>query len=123
MLKNQRGDAVLVLQIIIVIIVGLLILAIPIVSIWKATNSHDVSFTVSKSERVCESGKNGTCRYLIYTDQGVYENTDSLWKGKWNSSDLYNQIKPNVKYNCEAIGFRVPFLSWYENVISCEESK
>lgn len=77
----------------------------------------DVTFTVSGKERVCDGGKNGSCKYLIYTDHGTYENTDSLLKGKFNSSDMYGSICVGTKYTAHVRGVRAPFLSWYKNII------
>lgn len=97
-------------------IVGLLGL-----QVFKAVGTHrDETFTVNKSERIAE-GKGG--RYLIFTNKGVYENTDSLLNGKFNSSDVYAQIEKDKKYECDVIGWRFPFLSWYPNIIKCEEIK
>src|SRR5690348_13587760 len=122
MRTKERGDFETVWSVIVIAFVALLIIGSIVVSIVKVNNNHQVTFTVNKSERVCSSsGK--SCRYLIFTNNGVYENTDSLWKGKWNSSDLYNQIQTGKTYKCDAIGFRLPLFSWYENVIKCEESK
>jgi hypothetical protein len=93
----------------------------PILSYHISTNHHQVTFTVNKSERVTDRGGE-SARYLIYTNNGVYENTDSLWNLKFNSSDLYNYIQPGTTYTCDAVGYRVPFLSWYENLVTCESS-
>lgn len=117
--NKQRGDAELVIQIVIVSIVGILILGIPIINMVKAygTQRYETIF-VNKSERITE-GKSS--RYLVYTKEGVYENTDSLFLGKFNSSDLYNQIQQNKQYECLVTGWRIPFFSDYPNLIKCEE--
>lgn len=92
------------------------------VSVVAAHTHKRVTFTVSKSEAVVNSSGKGA-RYLVYTNKGVYENTDSFWNGKWNSSDLYNQIQVGKKYSCDTTGWRNGFFSWYPNLISCEEQK
>ena len=53
----------------------------------------------------------------------VLENTDNLLRLKFNSSDIQAVIEEDKTYEAEVIGFRVPFLSWYENIISIEEVK
>jgi hypothetical protein len=77
---------------------------------------HNVTFTVDKSERVCDSSNSG-CRYLIYTDKGVYEDTDSMLNGKWNSSDIYGQIQNGKTYDATVYGWRSGFMSWYPNIV------
>jgi hypothetical protein len=77
-----------------------------------------VTFTVVEKERVAESD---SARYLIFTDGEVFENTDSLWYWKWRSSDIYGNIKEGKTYNAHVYGWRVPFFSWYRNIIKMEE--
>lgn len=77
----------------------------------------ETTFTVKEKERVCTGGQDGTCKYLIYTDNGVYENTDSLWYWKWSSSDIYGSLDAGKTYQATVYGFRAPFLSWYKNII------
>lgn len=94
------------------------------VSAYTALNpERDVTFTVKSKERVCDSGKNGTCKYLIYTDKGTFENTDSLIKGKFNSSDMYGDINPGVKYDARVRGIRSGFFSMYPNIITIRNAK
>ncbi|CCF83468.1 hypothetical protein [Nitrolancea hollandica] len=81
--------------------------------------SHEmVTDTVVRTERV-EDGNGG--RYLIYGEAEVYQNTDSVYFGKFNSSDLYRDIKEGHSYRFEVVGWRVPFLSWYRNILKVEE--
>lgn len=62
-------------------------------------------------------------KYLIYTDNGTYEITDSIAFFRWNSSDLYGSMKIGSTYECTVCGFRNPFLSSYENIITATEVK
>lgn len=69
-----------------------------------------------------------THRYLIYckTKDGetkVFENTDQLIYGKFDSSDKYADIEIGEKYNFTVSGVRVPFLSWYENIVGIKEAE
>lgn len=76
---------------------------------------RQVTFTVDKSERVCDS--NNSCKYLIYTDKGVYEDTDSMFNGKFNSSDIYGEIQNGKTYDVTVYGWRNGLLSWYPNIV------
>lgn len=118
-MKSQEGGILFALMVItILVLFGWGVFA----TYYFSTNHHNVTFSVNKSERVCDSGKNGSCRYLIYTSAGVYKDTDSLINGKFNSSDLYGQLQSGKQYSCDAVGYRSGFLSEYENLISCEET-
>jgi len=84
--------------------------------------AEDVEFTITKTERVTTgSGDSLSSKYLIFTDGETFKNTDSLWYWKFNSSDLYGSMKPGTTYTAQAYGFRVPFLSWYRNVVHVRE--
>jgi len=97
----------------------ILIIAISfIVSIFWLQTGETVEFIVDSKERIAEDGDG---KYLIFTENEVFENTDSILKGKFNSSDLYNQLKEQNEYSCQVFGWRVPFLSMYRNIIECKE--
>lgn len=64
--------------------------------------------------------------YLVFTELRngsvrVFENTDSLLEGKFNSSDVYARIKVGETYRLETYGWRIPALSAYENIVGVEK--
>ena len=77
--------------------------------------SKDVTVTVT--DKVVKNDGNSST-YLIFTDKGVYEDSDSMLNGKWNSSDIYNQLKKGKTYRLHVRGIRNHFLSWYPNILS-----
>jgi hypothetical protein len=58
--------------------------------------------------------------YLIGTENEVFANEDELMVFKFNSSDYWNNIEEGKKYKVEVIGWRIPFLSMYRNIIKLE---
>lgn len=76
---------------------------------------HGQVFTVTGKENV-KSGDSG--KYLVYTDKTTYEITDSWLCWRWDSSDVYGNIQVGKTYTATLQGYRVPFLSWYPNVIN-----
>jgi hypothetical protein len=65
-------------------------------------------------------------QYLIFTKLGngevrVFENEDAWFAGKFRSSDLYAKINPGKTYEFETRGWRVPLMSWYENILTSTE--
>lgn len=81
-------------------------------------NNETQIVTVTEKESIRAGDGN---KYLIFTDSEVFENTDEVFVGKFNSSDFYRVIKVGTKYEFRTIGFRIPFLSMYKNIIGIKE--
>lgn len=92
-------------------IVAILLIAYP-AALYSSETTATV--TVTKTERIT-SGNTGY--YLVFTKQGVFANADSIWFGKFNSSDLYATIKEGDTLRLRVAGWRVPFMSMYPNII------
>jgi hypothetical protein len=75
-----------------------------------------VTFTVSHKERT--GGDQG--KYLVFTDKGVYEDTDALAYFKFDSSDVYGQLAEGGTYECNVYGWRLGLFSWYPNIKDCK---
>ncbi len=92
-------------------------------------NDTEYTITITDKERIyTEDGNSSSSKYLIFGDDQngnslVFENTDCFIRGKWNSSNIQGQLKNNNTYKITVIGYRVPFLSWYQNIIKIEEVK
>ncbi len=58
-------------------------------------------------------------RYLIFTPNGTFENTDAWYRGKFRSSDIQAAAMELVgkPVTIEKYGWRLGILSWYENVV------
>ena len=100
----------------ILIVIGFLFV-IPMMGLpaWVAYGTADSAIvTVTKTEN---SGRGGDQKYLIYTTTETFENTDSVWYWKFNSSDIHGQITPG-RHVVNVYGWRVPLLSKYRNVVS-----
>lgn len=60
--------------------------------------------------------------YLVVGDNGeTYKITDLLFKGKFNSTDLYNQLNIGNKYKITTTGYRIHFWSMYKNINKIEK--
>ena len=60
---------------------------------------------------------NKDSKYIIFTDGEVFENSDNLIFTKFYSSDIQSQLEVGKSYNVHVSGIRVPFLSWYRNIV------
>lgn len=86
-------------------------------------NTETYVVTITDKERI---NKNGSSRYLVYADSEdgeslVFENTDSLFHGKFNSSNVQGKLKEGKTYELTVVGFRIPILSSYQNIVNVEE--
>lgn len=77
-----------------------------------------VEATIKKSERISQKSN---AKYMVFTKDEVFENSDSAWHGKYNSSDFYNELSVGKTYKFTVYGYRIPIMSSYRNIISFEE--
>lgn len=112
-MKSLKG--VTVIEVVVAIAIAVILLIIPIA---ERASETTVTFTVEDKaiKRYDDDDK-----YLIYTDSGTYEITDSLVYWRWDSSDLYGKIKVGETYEAKVYGWRIPFLSTYKNIVSVKE--
>jgi hypothetical protein len=92
------------------------------INIYYYSNKETITFTVKdKQIKMRGSGENKEDVYMIYTDKGVFENTDDIFLGKWNSSDIQNDLEIGKTYKADVYGWRIQFLSTYKNISNVED--
>ncbi len=67
------------------------------------------------------AGSQGGDKYLVYTDNAVYQVTDNVFFLRFDSSDDYGKLKQGGMFKVEVIGWRIPFLSQYQNILDVLE--
>jgi hypothetical protein len=92
---------------------GVLLLLPAVHGITKET----VIVTVNSKERVTTGDDS---RYLVYTENEVFENTDSAWFFKFNSADVYGSIREGASCTFEVAGVRNRFFSWFRNILTAD---
>lgn len=104
--------------------IALVVIAVIAVPVINFSNDHTYTVTITDKERVTTQVAEGQTdsKYLIYGEDEngktyVFEDTDTLFRGKFNSSDVYGALKEGETYELTVIGFRVHILNWYENII------
>ena len=95
-----------------------------VIGIFAATSFNDTEYTVTVTDKERVVG-NDSSYYLIFTeDQNgevlVFENTDNIFRGKFDSSNIQGELKIGSTYNITVVGYRIPFLSMYQNIIEIE---
>lgn len=97
--------------------VALLVLIFGLIFV-PALHQETTTITVTDKDRVCSgSGSSTSCTYLVYTEQGTFENSDSVLDGKFDSSDVQGRFKVGETYTVRVRGYRIPFLSSYQNIV------
>lgn len=96
----------------------LLIIAVIAISITShfvifSAFSEDVTATIKDKTRIVESNDS---YYLIFTDEAVYKNADSILCMKFNSSNVYSDLEIGETYDMKVYGLRIPILSMYKNI-------
>ena len=54
--------------------------------------------------------------YKVFTKEGVFSNIDRWLIGKFNSSDLQNEMMGKKVCKVHTLGYRLPLLSEYPNI-------
>lgn len=101
----------------VILIAGLLIGGC---SLWFSSHKTR-TLTITRLDDQARSSRHGNGHvYMVFTKQGVFEDTDSLLFLKFNSSDVWGQLEVGRTYRCDTVGWRVPQFSWYPNIVGCK---
>ena len=125
-MKNSKHRKIGCMGYIVRLIVGVIIITV-IASITLSFNDHTYKIVVTDKERIVEyDGKNTDSKYLIFADSSdgnpmVFENTDNVFRLKFDSSNIQGRLKEGSAYEITVVGVRVPFISMYENIIDVQE--
>jgi hypothetical protein len=109
------------------LLVGIILFVTLEVATITTRNTYTVE--VTGKERIVSVSKEGTTSYYVVftkTDNGevmVFSNKDELLLGKFNSSNIQGGLEIGKKYVIDVYGFRIPLLSWYENIITYKEAE
>ena len=58
--------------------------------------------------------------YLVNCGGTTYKVSDLLWKGKFNSADIYGNLEIGKRYKITTTGYRWGYFSEYKNINSYE---
>lgn len=104
----------IIIVLVIIFILGFLFYCITI----DYQNKEIIEITI-KDKYIKRNGESDL--YLVATEEGeTYKITDLLFKGKFNSSDIYNELDIGKKYKVEITGVRIPIFSMYKNLNKVE---
>lgn len=95
-----------------------LVLAVGSVGYTVYGSSDTITATVTGKDRSVSKDES---KWIVMTDKMSFENTDSLFHAKFNSTDIQGQLVEGNTYEISYYGFRVPFLSIYPNITDVVE--
>lgn len=101
-----------------IVVIGVLFLGINGCYVYGTGGSATVTV-----ERLTNKITNQTDTYLVFTDKGVYQVSDSWLRGQVRSSDLWGSLKEGKRYRIDYFGWRVPLFSWYPTIYDVVEEK
>jgi hypothetical protein len=107
--KTSSGELIFYL---VILMIGIVVALSE--GIIKCCNERTITTTVT-DKGVKRHGESND-KYLVYTDDGTYEITDSLFWPRFDSSDLYGCIEVGKTYQFTVAGYRVPLLTMYPNI-------
>jgi hypothetical protein len=105
-------------RIIPIVVIVMIIIAI-VYEITRYSNKETITAKVIDKERITTSDSEGRVDsyYLIFTDKGSFKLEDELFYGNFRSSDWYGQLRKDSTYTFDVIGYRIGYLSEYQNIV------
>lgn len=121
--KNKMNVKLFIMAVYTILFAVFMIGPVFLTSFVTAFNDHEATITVTDKERVNASSSS---YYLVfgkdeYGNVVVYENSDEILRGKWDSSTLQAGLEIGETYNVVLVGYRIPFWSMYENILEIEK--
>jgi hypothetical protein len=99
--------------------IAVMLIGLVVYNVAYYQTSEEITITITDKERITESNGDGgvTSKYLIFSENETFENTDEFWLGKFNASDVQGGLKIDSTYTVRVIGWRIAFLSSYRNIV------
>jgi len=100
------------LLIFVAIIFSLFFLGFSYLFFEKSLTEKEISITVINKEKF----GNEEGRYLIFTPEEVFENSDNFYHRKTNADMVYNKLERGVRYRVEVVGVYLPGIRQFRNI-------
>lgn len=116
--NNSLGRKTLVFVVIAIIV----LIAIPCSKSYYSEKNYTATVTDKDIKNYDSDSK-----FLVFTktkngETRVFSMEDTLIKGRWNTADDYAEIEVGETYTFTVIGWRIPFISEYENIIKFQKT-
>lgn len=111
---NNKGNIIIEL-LAVVIFIGIIAVMAFLGFQIEYGNEKEVICTVNEKWIKRASGDDEEL-YLVSCGDEVYKITDLLFKGKFDSSNIYAKLKVGKKYKLTVTGYRFGYFSSYQNI-------
>lgn len=109
MLRNKDN-----IKIVFGIITGIVLIGLLVFVVLKDYQNEEMIKCTIEDKWIKRNGKDDI--YLVQCDNEVYQITDLMFKGKFDSSDIYANLKVGNTYKITTTGYRFEYLSMYKNI-------
>lgn len=92
------------------------LIAVPVVVSYLGAH-HDERTAVCTVTGTDRDGGDEDSHRILTEQCGALANTDSLWRGKRNSADLWQEIEAGRTYTFRIVGWRAGYWSMVPNVL------
>lgn len=121
-MKDAKGGKAALKKFLPKVIVGFILLfGVGSCYTLHVSSRDTVRFVVTGKERI--EPRNGDGHYLVFSKDETFKNVDSTFFLKWNSSDVQGSLLEGAEYEADVYGWRMPWFSWYRNIIRVREVK
>ncbi len=100
------------LSIFVAIIFSLFFLGFSYLFFEKSLTEKEISITVINKEKF----GNEEGRYLIFTPEEVFENSDNFYHRKTNADTVYKKLERGVRYRVKVVGVYLPGIRRLRNI-------
>ena len=101
---------------VILVIMAIIALGFGIYKVCSISYSNPETIEIEVKDKFIKISGDVDKYMVVDTENNTYEITDLLFIGKFNSTDIYNQLEIGHKYKIEVTGIRNNFWSFYKNI-------
>lgn len=105
--------------------IGVVLLAVALLVAWPVayySSADTIEIVVKDKERITTGrGEDISSKFIVYAEDEVFQNTDSWLYFKFRSADVQNKLERGETYVVRVVGWRIPILSKYRNIISIND--
>jgi hypothetical protein len=119
--RSERGEAILwLIGGFVAVVLAVLFIGFPVYTVASYKHVQHMTCTVTDKDRAANN--NGGSDMRVYTKEcGNLVVADATFRKNFHASDTYAGIKVGRTYRVETIGFRIPFLSEFPNIMEARE--
>ena len=81
---------------------------------YQVGTLETVNITIDDKEHITTGSQS---IYMVFTAQESFEDTDSFFHTKYNSTDVFSHLKIGCAYDVSVYGKRIPFFGTYRNIV------